>query len=75
VVATETAGTTELVVDGESGRVLPQGSTPIEIAEAIKTTIRQIEVMSVAAQKAGEGFSIETCAQGYARLFADMLKR
>lgn len=75
VVATETAGTAELIVDGESGRVLPQGSTPIEIAEAIKTTIGHITTMSVAAQKAGEAFSIETCAQGYARLFADMLKR
>jgi glycosyltransferase involved in cell wall biosynthesis len=75
IVATQTAGTDELVLSNRSGIVLPQGCSAHDFAQAIQTALRQRASLAACARTQAENFSIEKSAQGYRELIADMVKR
>jgi glycosyltransferase involved in cell wall biosynthesis len=75
IVATQTAGTDELVLADQSGIVLPQGCTARDFAQAIQTALRHRDSFAACARIQAENFSIEKSAQGYKELIADMVKR
>jgi len=78
VVASRIPGNVELVIDGETGLLVP-ASAPAELASVINTALANPESMrqmAIAAQRmVQERFSIEAVADQYATLYLGLLER
>ena len=78
VVATRVGGNPELVVEGETGALVPP-SDPIAMAEAIQAYLKdpaKLEKHGQAGRKrAEEHFSIETMVKGYLDVYDELRKR
>jgi sugar transferase (PEP-CTERM/EpsH1 system associated) len=76
VIATNVGGNRELVVDGETGMLVPP-SDPIAMADAIQSYLRdpaKLERHGQAGRKrAVEHFSIEKMVEGYLRVYDEVL--
>jgi len=75
VIATRVGGNPELVVDGETGRLVPRGD-PGALAAALgsyfQDSVRRIEDGSRARARAVTAFSLDAMRAGYADVYADL---
>ncbi len=78
VVATDVGGTSELVVDGETGRLVAPHD-PAALAGALLSLLRDNQARQVmgraAAERARTRFSLEAMVRSYERLYAGLLAR
>jgi glycosyltransferase involved in cell wall biosynthesis len=76
VVATYVGGNSELVVEGETGMLVPS-SDPVAMAEAIQSYLKDPEKLARHGQtgrkRAVEHFSIEKMVEGYLSLYDEVL--
>jgi sugar transferase (PEP-CTERM/EpsH1 system associated) len=78
VVATSVGGNVELVVEGETGLLVPPGD-PKALAEAVTTLLRdpprRSQMGQLGRQRASEYFSLETMARNYASFYLEIFSR
>ncbi len=78
VVATAAPGTTELVVDGETGLLAPIG-TPRELCRALRRLARDRELRAglgaAGRQRVIDHFHVDTMIRGYAALYESLVRR
>jgi glycosyltransferase involved in cell wall biosynthesis len=76
VIATNVGGNPELVVDGETGMLVPP-SDPIAMADAIHSYLKDpaklVRHGEAGRKRAEEHFSIEKMVQGYLRVYDEVL--